>query len=206
MAAFLFLFRKESAALDRSNAEKRECIVGNISGGQRGRLSSGSDIGAITTHQCHLLDGRTLLGPCVRVSRVDRYGTLSKEVRKKFAHREDTLRVLVNKRPKKHGVDEREDGRVRADTNCERKDSDRSEAGIPANSANGIPEVLSDGVEHRQAALITVDFFCRFDTAELKLRAPIRLFRRDAAAHVFFSQQLDMRMEFLSQIGIPGLS
>jgi hypothetical protein len=79
---------------------------------------------------------------------------------KKFAKREHTLRILVGKWPEEHRVDKREDGSVGAYANGEGKDSDRGEARIPTNSANGIPEVLSDGVEGRQTALIAVAFLC----------------------------------------------
>src|SRR5690242_21715912 len=123
MTAFLFLLRKKSAAQDRFHAKKREYIPSNIRAGERGRLSSGREVRAITAHQRHLLNRWAILGPCARVGGIDTYRTITEETWKKFANREDTLRVLVSKWPEEHRVDKREDGGVRADTNGERKDS-----------------------------------------------------------------------------------
>jgi hypothetical protein len=113
---------------------------------------------------------------------------------KKFRNRENALRIRVSKRPQKDGVHDRENSGVRADTDGKGKDSDNRETGVPAKSANGIPDVLSDGIEDRQAALIAIELLCRFDAAELKPGAAIRLVRGHAAENVFFSKQLDVSL------------
>jgi hypothetical protein len=46
----LLFFGKKRAAQDGPNAEKREYILGNIGGGERRRLASGSDSGTIAAH------------------------------------------------------------------------------------------------------------------------------------------------------------
>ena len=49
--------------------------------------------------------------------------------------------------PKEHRVDQREDGGVRADAERERADDDSGEAGVPAQRAQGVAQVLAELVE-----------------------------------------------------------
>ena len=56
----------------------------------------------------------------------------------------DPARVGVRQRPKKDAVDDAEDGRRRADTERERDDHDRGDAGLLAQHPRRVPEVLPE--------------------------------------------------------------
>jgi hypothetical protein len=70
-----------------------------------------------------------------------------------LVQRDDSFRTRVWKRPKEHGVDEREDCRVRADADRERQDRDRRKAGALAKRTKGVDRILAKALDHRPGSL-----------------------------------------------------
>jgi hypothetical protein len=74
-----------------------------------------------------------------------------------------------------------------------------------AHPAQRIAEIVAEGIEHGQAALIAVALLRGLDAAKLQSGMALRLVRLNTAADVFVGQQLDMRIELLGEIAV-GLS
>ena len=62
-------------------------------------------------------------------------------------HDDDASRVVVRQWPQEHGVDDAEDGRVRADTERDREDDRGGEPGAGADAAQCISHVLAKRLE-----------------------------------------------------------
>ena len=114
--------------------------------------------------------------------------------------RHETGRFLEGQTLDEHGVDDREDRRVRADAQGERRDRDGGEAGVLAERAGREAEVLPGPLEERQAAAIPHRLLRDVEPAELPDRFAPRLLRRHSAAHGVVDVHLDVGLELLRQV------
>jgi hypothetical protein len=130
--------------------------VGNVRARDRGRLASSGDIETVAAHQCDLLERGAPLRPFESVHRIDGRGW--GDWRDDLANGDYALRIFVGKRLKKDRVDKREDGGIGADADGEREDRDDCKTGILTDAAKSIAEILKDGIDGRQTALIAVAF------------------------------------------------
>ena len=72
------------------------------------------------------------------------------------------LRVSHREHAQDDGVDEGEDGGVGADTESQSEDGDGGEHGRVAKSAQGVTNVLEEGLQEGDAAGVTTFFFSAF--------------------------------------------
>ena len=63
-------------------------------------------------------------------------------------HADELGGPLYRQWTQKQAVDEREDGAIAADAQCEREDRDQRHGGPPPRNPHGVPEVLKEG-RHR---------------------------------------------------------
>ena len=82
----------------------------------------------------------------------------------RLEHIEQLLRMVVRQRLQQHGIDDAEDGSVRADAESEGEHGDGGEAGILAQHAQSEARVLHEGLDRGQALQLAVGF--------LELREP----------------------------------
>src|SRR3954471_21962119 len=108
--------------------------------------------------------------------------------------------------PCQERVDEREDGRVRADADREGQHHRQAERWMLAQRARGVPEVLEHGLEAHRAAAIAALLLGPFDAAEDKPSAPKRLVRLDAGSGILLGFALDVEAELLRQLALHLLA
>ena len=78
----------------------------------------------------------------------------------------ETVRVLHRARPQKKGVKGSEHGGVHGDAECECDDGHDGKAGIFAQHAQAVAQILEKRFECRQPAAVAVDFFGLLEAAE----------------------------------------
>ncbi len=103
---------------------------------------------------------------------------------------------------KDDGVDDAEDGGVCADAERESEDGDEGEAGIFAERAKGVAEILGEVVEYRgDTALVARGLLDQGDVAEFAVSAFGGLLRRGAAVLEIGGGHLEMGLEFGVEVG-----
>ena len=94
-----------------------------------------------------------------------------RQIGARFADPDQALGFRIRQRPQQHRIDDAEEGRVRADPDREQEDGDGGEPGTLADRAKRVAEILAEGIEARQTALIAVALLGGFDAAELAVCA-----------------------------------
>ena len=115
---------------------------------------------------------------------------------------EQLFGIPDRQRPKHQRIQHREEGAV--DTNAQRKrenDCDH-ETRAPAECADCIPHVLGDRFDKRQPAQVAILFLDGLQAAELPARGRASIVDRHAVPHVFFDQQIKMRVNLVVQVGV----
>lgn len=107
------------------------------------------------------------------------------------------LWIAHRQRPRHHRVQHPENGGIRADAEGQRQHGSRGEAGIGAQLAQSMAQVLGAGLQQRQAALVSPALSDLRNAAELAPRLEVRPFRRHAAALVVRGQQFDVAGDLL---------
>jgi hypothetical protein len=124
-----------------------------------------------------------------------------------LAEDDQPARVGHRQRAQEHGVGEREDGGVGADAERERHHRDGGEQRIAAQAAHGVAQVASEVVEPRQAALVADRVEALRQGAAPHDGRAARIGRRRIAAARVLGRQLEMRAQFLGDVGVaPGRS
>jgi hypothetical protein len=125
MTCFAQLVRRERAPEQRRDAERGEVIGAGRDGHDMPRLGAGFEVAVVPGGARHLFKRRAALLPLDEgVRRSERRAPPLVD----FAQPDDALRLAERGRGEKHGVDDREDGRVRADAQCERENDYSREA------------------------------------------------------------------------------
>jgi hypothetical protein len=101
--------------------------------------------------------------------------------------------------PEDNGIEDLVYGGVGADSEREGEDGRRGESGSAAELAEGVAEVLREGVEERQAALVAVSFADLGDSAEFAAGAQAGFVRRESAALILGGQHLEVPGDFFVQ-------
>ena len=105
-------------------------------------------------------------------------------------------------RAQQDGVDDGEDNDVGADAESEDEDGDGGEAGVAAEGAEGVAEILKKDVEPGEAAGFALLLLCLLDAAEADEGAATGFFGRHAVADIFFDCEIDVTLEFGFEVGV----
>jgi hypothetical protein len=98
--------------------------------------------------------------------------------------------------------DDAEDRGAGADAKSDDQDREGDKPGVAAQRAKRIVEILQEGIEERNAALLAVSLAELRDPAQFQPRSTTRLFRRHAAANMLLGQHGRVRFEFLLQFAL----
>jgi hypothetical protein len=98
------------------------------------------------------------------------------------------------------GSDQREDGRVGADTESERQDCDGGEPEVPSQQAKAVAEVLKQDFDCGKRVPFPVGLFSPGNAAEAPQSDETGLLRRHALTEVFADFHLEMKLELFIQI------
>ena len=157
---------REGAAEHRRDAEGREEARHDELRDELLRPAVAGEVDPVVVETGHRRERRFPLLPPAVVERGDDVlaaGTL----RALFPDRHETGRLLEGQTLDEHGVDDREDRRVRADAQGESRDRDGGEAGVFAERAGREAEVLPGPLEEGQAAAIAHGLLRDVESAEL---------------------------------------
>ena len=119
-------------------------------------------------------------------------------VAKRFAKDDETIGAGVGERPQRHRVEEREDGRVRADAQAEREHCHRGEARMPAQAADRIARILQQRLEPHQPVGVTTLVLPSRQAAEIARRGVARRLEGHAAR----DEGVDLSLEVVAQLSV----
>ena len=111
-------------------------------------------------------------------------------------------RVGKRQRPEQDGVDDAEDGRVRADPETQREHGDEGEGRRPPQHARAVPHVLRDVLQHGDPAALAVLLAHAADAAEPNQRVTARIGRRHPGTDVVVDVHLQMARQLVPQVAI----
>ncbi len=149
----------------------------------------------------HPGEGRAFGSPVFEVG-IRRDARYTAGVRSGGCDLNQALGVGERKRAEEHGVDDAEQRGIDADAKRQCPYGYACERAMPAQRSDGVSNVLRNHVEDRQPALLPVDFLDLLDSTELAPRRSARVGRREAAAHVFVDQQVEVDLNLLAQFGV----
>jgi len=153
------------AAHDRCHLEGRERVGGHALDFHSYRLvadQKGARTVAGRLIRADVVEHRLLRPPVVKI--LVRHAAWvrgrERQIRAGFADPDHTIGVGIRQRPQQDGVDDAEQRGVRADADGEQKDRDGRKTGTPTNPAKRIAQILGDGIDGRQTALVPVALLC----------------------------------------------
>ena len=115
---------------------------------------------------------------------------------------DEIFRMADREIAEQNGVDQREEARVRANTQRQRQNCYGRETRAFEEHAKRITQVLGEGLEERQAALFAVSFLCLLDAAEVAAGGVASFFGTHAAANVFLYEHFQMRLKLGVELNI----
>jgi hypothetical protein len=104
-----------------------------------------------------------------------------------------------------HAVHYAEDSGIAADAERQRQDGDGGKARVAAQPAKTVAEIAEQRMQPIADALLTDFLFHLFDAAECDARGALRFLWRHAGAEVFVSQQGQVRLHFVVEIGVRAV-
>jgi hypothetical protein len=114
--------------------------------------------------------------------------------------RHQTIGAGIRERPQQQRIDDAEHDAVGSDADGERGDDDRGEAGIAPHQAQREAEILDDGFDDRQGALLLIRLGDLRDASERNQRLAPRLLGRHASAAIVVLVQLKIGVELFAQL------
>jgi hypothetical protein len=112
--------------------------------------------------------------------------------------------VRVGERSQQNGIDEREDPRVRANTDRDEQDDQRAEPRLTPDHAHAVAEVVGQRVERREAADIAILFADLIAAAKAPPRLALRRLERPALLPQIGNQQREVQIDLLVVIAQPA--
>jgi hypothetical protein len=91
-----------------------------------------------------------------------------------------------------HGVDDTEDRRIRADPDRHDADTEQGEARASAQYSQRVTEILTEGIDERDAARLPAVVFRTVDRPELHPGAPFRFAPRRAGGHEILNAHVEV--------------
>ena len=140
--------------------------------------------------------------PREEVLRVDGNRLVRRE--RLLADDDEAIGVWERQRFQQHRVDEREDGRVRADAQRQRQEGDRCEAGRPAERAERVARVLHDAFDEVEPTCVAALFLPLIDAAKLAQRREARLLVRHSAGAQHFNLTIEVIAHLLVELGLDS--
>ena len=134
---------REAAPEERRDAERLERVRRDLAGGDPHGLAVAREVAVGRRPERHRREARTAVGVAARLVRV-RPRLL--EPAPAAPHHHAVLRVGVRQRLEHHRVEHREDGRVRGHAEGERQHRDGRERRRAEKDANGVAQVLQQGL------------------------------------------------------------
>jgi hypothetical protein len=201
LMTFLILFAQERSAEGWPNSQHVEVIRRNTGTRNAKRIADARQvhIGTTTGHRSKI-ERPTRSRPIDKVGR--RYGGCL--VENPAPRKHQSIGIAVRQRLQKYGVDNTEDGRVCTDTQGQCEDDRGSKAGVLLQVPECISDVLCHIVQNREPPQIAVYLSDLIHTAELATRRCPSLIDRQATFHIFVSQRLEMRLNFVIQLRVAA--
>ncbi len=135
----LFVGVNEEAAEERLGAEDGKEIGGSHRQIDPLSLIGEGEIRGSGEDGRELFEDNVLRAPIKKVGGRDLHASA---VRGEFLNRHDAICLSIRKRTQQDAVDDAEDGRARADADCERDHHNRGEAGVLQQTANAVADVF----------------------------------------------------------------
>ena len=130
-------------------------------------------------------------------------GEIHSFLRLGFEHDDELIGRGVGQWLEQNGVDDAEDGGVRADAEGEGENRNRGEAGILAHHAERVTRVGDESFEPEAAALLAAIFFYAFHCAELQRRLASRFVGRHSSCDVCGGLLLDVETQLVVRLLLP---
>ncbi len=115
---------------------------------------------------------------------------------------DEAVRLRVRQRPQQHSVQHAEHRRRRADADRERQHRDDRKGGVFSECAKRVSEILHDGIDLWQPALLAVRFLKLRDAAKPQPRFSRGRFGRHPAADIFFGRALEVIAQLALEVGV----
>ena len=110
------------------------------------------------------------------------------------------MRLTHRQRLQQQAVQRAEDRRVRREADGQREHGDGRVDRVPAPRARCEHDVLPEGIERREAALVAVPLLGLFHAAESQERLPSGVRRRHTAPDEVVGHDLDVRLQLSRQV------
>ena len=133
--------------------------------------------------------------------RVDEDETTAEALR---LEQHEALRIGDGHRPKHDCIEDAERRRRGAYPQPERQHRNDREAGVPAEHPGAVPQVLDEGVEKGEAALIAIRLFHAFDGAESPAGGSASIGWRQASLDEVGREEIEVCLNLGIQVGIAA--
>src|SRR6266446_443050 len=120
-------------------------------------------------------------------------------------HHHQTIGFWIGQRPKKHGINQGENGGIRAHAESDREHNNSSEAGVFAEHARTEAQVLPQNLKEWKTAPVAVDFFGLFDAAEFHEGLAPCFWGAQAGAQIVFDVHLEMAFHLGGEFALASL-
>jgi len=170
----------------------------------RAEFAATGQVETLVDERRHAREGRSLLLPAPEVG--GRGRVLVPAIRIDLPQQTDPVRAGVGERAQKQLVDDRVDGRVRADPEREGEHRDRGETPVPGEDARTVADVLHERLDHPAAADAVRHVPETVEIAEAPERRPARLGRRHSFFDVRLRLHLDVEAHLFVDIPEDGLA
>ena len=120
--------------------------------------------------------------------------------------RDEAIGVRIGKRAEHNRFHRAEDGRVRANPQCQCQYGQDRKAGCSQQRPTSISEILEEGIHHRQTPLMAVGVFGSGNAPELDFRAPGSGLGVHSGAKIVFGLHRDVSGEFLGHLALAFFS